>query len=81
MKENGAQIKISKNPQKEVINFINSIDYINEDISKFSNLEELFQINNELLNVKLDLDPYIKELNRRLNNKNLLITNDIELYE
>lgn len=81
MKENGSPIKISKNPQKEVINFINSIDYINEDISKFSNLEELFQINNELLNVKLDLDPYIKELNRRLNNKNLLITNDIELYE
>jgi len=49
MKENGASIKLSKNPQKEVINFINSIDYINEDISKFNNLDELFQINNEII--------------------------------
>jgi len=81
MKENGASIKLSKNPQKEVINFINSIDYINEDISKFNNLDELFQINNEILYIELDLDPYIKELNSRLNNKNLFITNEIELYE
>ena len=81
MKENGASIKVNKNPQNEVICFINSVDYINEDISKFNNLDEIFQINNEIINLKLDLKPYIKELNSRLNDENLFITYEIELFE
>ena len=81
MKENGASNKVNKNLQNEVICFINSIDYINEDISKFNNLDELFQISNEIVNLNLDLKPYIKELNSRLNNENLFITYEIELFE
>jgi len=80
MKENGASIKVNKNPQNDVICFVNSIDYINEDISKFNNLDEIFQINNEIINLNLDLKPYIKELNSRLNNEKLFI-NEIELFE
>ena len=80
MKENGATIKVNKNPQNEVICFVNSIDYINENISKFNNLDEIFQISNEIINVNLDLKPYIKELNSRLNNEKLFI-NEIELFE
>ena len=80
MKENGASIKVNKNPQNEVICFVNSIDYINENISKFNNLDEIFQINNEIINLNLDLKPYIKELNSRLNNEKLFI-NEIELFE
>ena len=80
MKENGATIKVNKNPQNEVFCFVNSIDYINEDISKFNNLDEIFQISNEIINVNLDLKPYIKELNSRLNNEKLFI-NEIELFE
>ena len=81
MKENGASIKAKKNPQNEVICFINSIDYINEDISKFNNLDEIFQISNEIINLDLDLKPYIKELNSRLNKENLFIYHEMELYE
>jgi hypothetical protein len=81
MKENGASIKENKNPQNEVICFINSIDYINEDISKFNNLDEIFQISNEIIYLDLDLKPYIKELNSRLNDENLFITYEIELFE
>ena len=81
MKENGASNKVKKNLQNEVICFINSIDYINEDISKFNNLDELFQISNEIVNLNLDLKPYIKELNSRLNNENLFITSEKELFE
>ena len=81
MEENGASNKVNKNLQNEVICFINSIDYINEDISKFNNLDELFQISNEIVNLNLDLKPYIKELNSRLNNENLFITNEKELFE
>lgn len=81
MIENGASIKAKKNPQNDVISFVNSINYINEDISKFSDLDEIFQINNEIINLDLDLEPYIKELNSRLNNPKLFITYEIELFE
>ena len=81
MKENGASIKVNTNPQNEVICFVNSIDYINEDISKFNNLDEIFQISNEIINLDLDLKPYIKELNSRLNKENLFINYEMELFE
>ena len=71
-----------KNPQKEVINFVNSIDYINKDISDIKNFNlNLFNINNEILDIDLDLNPYIKELNSRLNNEKISIKYEIELFE
>lgn len=71
-----------KNPQKEVINFVNSIDYINKDISDIKNFNlDLFNINNEILDIDLDLNPYIKELNSRLNNEKISIKYEIELFE
>lgn len=66
----------------DIVKFINSIDYINKDISDIKNFNlDLFNINNEILDIDLDLNPYIKELNSRLNNEKISIKYEIELFE
>lgn len=69
-----------KSPKKEIINFINSIDYINKDITTTKNFN-LYQLNNEIIDIDLNLSSYIKELNNLLKNEKLSIKNEIDLYE
>ena len=69
-----------KSSKKEIINFINSIDYINKDITTTKNFN-LYQLNNEIIDIDLNLSPYIKELNNLLKNEKLSIKNEIDLYE
>ena len=69
-----------KSPKKEIINFINSIDYINKDITTTKNFN-LYQLNNEIIDIDLNLSLYIKELNSLLKNEKLSIKNEIDLYE
>ena len=69
-----------KSPKKEIINFINSIDYINKDITTTKNFN-LYQLNNEIIDIDLNLSLYIKELNNLLKNEKLSIKNEIDLYE
>lgn len=69
-----------KNPQKDIKDFINSIDYINKDISEINNFN-LYKLNNEYVDIEINLHSYIDELNKRLNNDNISIKNEIELYE
>ena len=82
MKENEIKKKEIKKPKTkiDIMKFVNSIDYINKDISKINNLN-LYQLNNEILDMDIDLEPYINELNKRLNNEHLIIKNEIQLYE
>ena len=69
-----------KSSKKEIINFINSIDYINKDITTTKNFN-LYQLNNEIIDIDLNLSSYIKELNNLLKNEKLSIKNEIDLYE
>ena len=68
-----------KNQKKDISKFINSIDYINKDLleKKFN----LYLLNNEILNIDINLEPYIKEINKRIKKENICIGNEIELYE
>ena len=79
MKENKIKKSEFKDKIKDITKFINSLDYINKDISetKFN----LYNLNNEILNIDINLEPYIKELNKRINKENISIKNEIELYE
>ena len=80
MKDNKIINHQFKNPQKDSKEFINSIDYINKDISEINNFN-IYKINNAIIDIEINLQPYIEELNNRLNNENLSIKNEIELYE
>ena len=79
MKENKIKKSEFKNKIKDITKFINSLDYINKHITetKFN----LYNLNNEILNIDINLEPYIKELNKRINKENISIKNEIELYE
>ena len=80
MKDNKIINHQLKNPQKDIKEFINSIDYINKDISEINNFN-IYKLNNAIIDIEINLQPYIEELNNRLNNENLSIKNEIELYE
>jgi hypothetical protein len=71
--------KNEKSNKNELINFINSVDYINEDISNL----EYFQnkrFNDDILDIEINLNNYIIELNNRLENKGLCIKSENELF-
>ena len=68
-----------ENPKKNISNFINSIDFMNKDITEKQ--FNLYQLNNEILNIDINLEPYIKEINKRIKKENICIGNEIELYE
>ena len=80
MKDNQNQKQEYKSQKKGIINFINSIDYINKDITTTKNFN-LYQLNNEIIDIDLNLSLYIKELNSLLKNEKLSIKNEIDLYE
>jgi hypothetical protein len=80
MKDKDKKEQNYKNPKKEIINFINSIDYINEDITQNKNFN-FYQLNNEIFDIDLNLSPYIEELNNLLKNDKKSIKNEIELFE
>ena len=63
----------------DVTKFINSIDYINKDISQI-NFEQ-YELNKKIINIEINLKPFIAELNNKLNNSNLYIQSEKELYE
>ena len=69
-----------KEKKNELINFINSIDYMNKDISNIQYLNE-YKINNEIIDDNINLNNYINEFNNIIEDKNIIIKNEKDLYE
>ena len=69
-----------KEKKKELINFINSIDYLNKDISNIQYLNE-YKNNNEIIDDNINLNNYINEFNNIIEDKNIIIKNEKDLYE
>ena len=69
-----------KEKKNELINFINSIDYMNKDISDIQYLNE-YKINNEIIDDNINLNNYINEFNNIIEDKNIIIKNEKDLYE
>ena len=67
-----------KEKSKGLINFINSIDFMNKDISNYF---KEYNINKEYNEEDINLNNYIIEFNNRIENKNILIKNENVLYE
>ena len=80
MKDKAKKEQYYKNPIKDIINFINSIDYINKDITQTKNFN-FYQLDNEILDIDINLSPYIEELNNLIKKDQKFIKNEIELYE
>ena len=59
-----------------LINFINSIDYMNKYISSKD-----IEINSEIMDKYINLENYINELNIRLEEKKIYIRDIKELYK
>ena len=70
----------NKNDKLDIANFVNSLDYMNKDISEFNNFNQ-YQLNKEIINLEINLKPFIDELNNKLDNRNLFIYNEMQLYE
>ena len=69
-----------KEKKNELINFINSIDYMNKDISNIQYLNE-YKNNNEIIDDNINLNNYINEFNNIIEDKNIIIKNEKDLYE
>ena len=69
-----------KGKKNELINFINSIDYKNKDISNIQYLNE-YKNNNEIIDDNINLNNYINEFNNIIEDKNIIIKNEKDLYE
>lgn len=67
-----------KEKSKGLINFINSIDFMNKDISNYF---KEYNINKEYNEKDINLDNYIIEFNNRIENKNILIKNENVLFK
>lgn len=67
-----------KEKSKGLINFINSIDFMNKDISNYF---KEYNINKEYNEKDINLDNYIIEFNNRIENKDILIKNENVLYK
>ena len=63
---------------KGLINFINSIDFMNKDISNYF---KEYNINKEYNEKDINLDNYIIEFNNRIENKDILIKNENVLFK
>ena len=70
----------NKNDNLDITSFVNSIDYMNKDIFAFNNFNQC-QLNKEIINLEINLKPFIDELNNKLGKRNLFIQNEIQLYE
>ena len=67
-----------KEKSKGLINFINSIDFMNKDISNYF---KEYNINKEYNEKDINLDNYIIEFNNRIENKDIFIKNENVLYK
>ncbi len=67
-----------KEKSKGLINFINSIDFMNKDISNYF---KEYNINKEYNEKDINLDNYIIEFNNRIENKDILIKNENVLFK
>ena len=67
-----------KEKSKGLINFINSIDFMNKDISNYF---KEYNINKEYNEKDINLDNYIIEFNNRIENKDFLIRNENILFK
>ena len=67
-----------KEKSKGLINFINSIDFMNKDISNYF---KEYNINKEYNEKDINLNNYIIEFNNRIENKDILIKNENVLYK
>ena len=67
-----------KEKSKGLINFINSIDFMNKDISNYFKEYNIIKEYNEK---DINLDNYIIEFNNKIENKDILIKNENVLYK
>jgi hypothetical protein len=67
-----------KEKSKGLINFINSIDFMNKDISNYFKEYNIIKEYNEK---DINLNNYIIEFNNRIENKDILIKNENVLYK
>ena len=67
-----------KEKSKGLINFINSIDFMNKDISNYF---KEYNINKEYNEEDINLNNYIIEFNNRIENKDILIKNENVLFK
>lgn len=67
-----------KEKSKGLINFINSIDFMNKDISNYF---KEYNINKEYNEKDINLNNYIIEFNNRIENKDILIKNENVLFK
>ena len=67
-----------KEKSKGLINFINSIDFMNKDISNYF---KEYNINKEYNEEDINLNNYIIEFNSRIENKDILIKNENVLFK
>ena len=66
-----------KEKSKGLINFINSIDFMNKDISNYFKEYNIIKEYEEDIN----LNNYIIEFNNRIENKDILIKNENVLFK
>ena len=70
-----------KNEKKNgLINFINSLDFMNKDILNNKDFQE-YRNNDEIIDNDNNLDSYIREFNKRIKNKNICIKNEKILFK
>ena len=67
-----------KEKSKGLINFINSIDFMNKDISNYF---KEYNINKEYNEKDINLNNYIIEFNNKIENKDILIKNENVLFK
>ena len=67
-----------KEKSKGLINFINSIDFMNKDISNYFKEYNIIKEYNEK---DINLNNYIIEFNNRIENKDILIKNENVLFK
>jgi hypothetical protein len=70
-----------KNEKKNgLINFINSLDFMNKDILNNKDFQE-YRNNDEIIDEDNDLKNYIIEFNNKIGNKNICIKNEKILFK
>ena len=70
-----------KNEKKNgLINFINSLDFMNKDILNNKDFQE-YRNNDEIIDENNDLKNYIIEFNNKIGNKNICIKNEKILFK
>ena len=69
-----------KEEKNGLINFINSVDFMNKDILDNKDFQE-YRNNDEIIDNDNNLDSYIREFNKKIKNKNICIKNEKILFK